>query len=105
MSSPGTSLSPVPGLRLLFEFVAFGHSALSGCSFFGSWCDSSWLVFSGGFELEIAEYFSGFDMEDQDVQVVMSIRIRAPACSRLLHRTLHLIWNIPEDDRTTGNRE
>ncbi len=70
MSSPGTSLSPVPGLRLLFEFVAFGHSALSGCSFFGSWCDSSWLVFSGGFELEIAEYFSGFGVDDGDVEVV-----------------------------------
>ena len=60
----------VPGLRLLCEFVAFGHSALSGCSFIGSWFDSAGLVFSGGLELEVAEYFSGFNVDDHDVQVV-----------------------------------
>ena len=27
-------------------------------------------MFSGGVELEVAEYFSGFDVDDQDVQVV-----------------------------------
>ena len=27
-------------------------------------------MFSGGVELEVAEYFSGFDIDDQDVQVV-----------------------------------
>ena len=70
MSSPGTSLTPVPGLCLLFEFVAFGHSALSGCSFFWSWFDSAGLVFSGGVELEVAEYFSGFGVDDGDVEVV-----------------------------------
>ena len=38
MSSPGTLLTPVPGLCLLFEFVAFGHSALSGCEPIGFLC-------------------------------------------------------------------
>ncbi len=53
-----------------FECVAFGHSSLSGCSFFWSWFDSAGLVFSGGVELEVAEYFSGFGVDDGDVEVV-----------------------------------
>ena len=53
-----------------FECVAFGHSALSGCSFFGPWFDASWLVVGVGVDGEFAEYFSGFSVDDGDVEVV-----------------------------------
>jgi len=80
MSSPGTSFTPVPGLCLLFEREAFGHSALSGCSFFGSWFDSAWLVVFGGVELKFSQDFAGFGVDDQDVQVFDD---HADACSRV----------------------
>ena len=50
-----------------FEFVAFGHSSLSGCSFFWSWFDASWLIVGVGVDGEFAEYFSGFSVDDGDV--------------------------------------
>ena len=53
-----------------FEFVAFGYSSLSGCSFFGPWFESSWLVVGVGVDGEFAEYFSGFGVDDCDVEVV-----------------------------------
>ena len=64
LSSPGTSLTPVPGLCLLFEREAFGHSALSGCSLFGSWFDFAWLLVDLEAVGEFAGHLSGFDIDD-----------------------------------------
>ena len=58
-----------PGTFLFFELESFGHAAFF-VAWLGSWFEAAGLAVFVGVDGEFAEDFSGFSVDDGDVEVV-----------------------------------